>query len=702
MTSKHIEMQSSPSGNDIQQKSSSDEVPALSNFSPDIWIRHILPFVGKDQYRFVGAVNHHYRTSYLTLFAASTSFENVTTMGQAYLCCGDVWSNLPQKIDFCKVMVKFGRQDIVKYLFNRVRTRDEPLNDSKFTAAAAEGGHVDLLRWLVRKECNVDQATFAGAAVHGNLEVFQWLFTLPRPLSPHYSHGTRPGIAWNKKMYENAALHGHLPILKWAHSKESNFPSEELCSLAALNGHVHVLKWARSQNYRWNEVTCTNAALNGHVETLKWLRSNGCPWSASACASAALNGHMAALKWLRDNGCPWDEWTLVQAARLGHEDVVKWARSHGCPSNDLEELCDIAAEEGNLVMLKIAHTVLGVPFGDDTYWNAVERGHIHILKWLHAHGCPWHIQSCQCATLNGHFEVLKWLRSIGCPWFNEEAADHAAESGRMEILQWVVANGCPWSESTCAHAALGGHLNILQWLRANGCPWDGTLYYWGIQRGYLDVLKWAFSNGCPTTNICKYIYHDGDQRPAENICFVAACFKQLDVLQWARSHNVPWSDDICAVVTENRDLEMLDWVVSNGCPFPDPYSSLSHAFTFHQKDVLNWFVKNAVGLTSETSARAALEGNFVLFRWLYHKGCPWDETCCAIAAEKGYYRIISFARKHGCPGSEEYAIDSERDSDVESQFSYDDDESIMDSLSSDDDDGDDEAFSRTFHFLMHS
>ena len=48
----------------------------------------------------------------------------------------------------------------------------------------------------------------------------------------------------------------------------------------------------------------------------------------------------------------------------------------------------------------------------------------------------------------------------------------AAMGGHLEVLQWARANGCPWDEKTCMHAAEGGHLEVLQWARANGCPWD--------------------------------------------------------------------------------------------------------------------------------------------------------------------------------------------------------------------------------------
>ena len=42
------------------------------------------------------------------------------------------------------------------------------------------------------------------------------------------------------------------------------------------------------------------------------------------------------------------------------------------------------------------------------------------------------------------------------------------KSGHLEVLQWLHANGCPWGWNTLVKASLGGHREMVQWLRANG------------------------------------------------------------------------------------------------------------------------------------------------------------------------------------------------------------------------------------------
>jgi hypothetical protein len=51
------------------------------------------------------------------------------------------------------------------------------------------------------------------------------------------------------------------------------------CSDAALNGHLDVLKWAREKHCSWDYLTCYYAQHRGHLDVLKWARDNGCPYN---------------------------------------------------------------------------------------------------------------------------------------------------------------------------------------------------------------------------------------------------------------------------------------------------------------------------------------------------------------------------------------------------------------------------------------
>ena len=76
---------------------------------------------------------------------------------------------------------------------------------------------------------------------------------------------------------------------------------------------------------------------------------------------------------------------------------------------------------------------------------------------------------CGYSAKGGHLAVLEWARAKGCPWDKWTSAE-AAKNGHIEVLQWARAHGCSWDVMTCAIAAKNGHLEVLQCARAHGCP----------------------------------------------------------------------------------------------------------------------------------------------------------------------------------------------------------------------------------------
>lgn len=78
------------------------------------------------------------------------------------------------------------------------------------------------------------------------------------------------------------------------------------CEDAAYIGNLCLLQHLHKEGYLWNEMSCYNAALNGHLEVLKYLRKK-CPWNKDVCFVAAKFGRLDVLKYIRKKGCSWDE-----------------------------------------------------------------------------------------------------------------------------------------------------------------------------------------------------------------------------------------------------------------------------------------------------------------------------------------------------------------------------------------------------------
>ena len=54
--------------------------------------------------------------------------------------------------------------------------------------------------------------------------------------------------------------------------------------------------------------------------------------------------------------------------------------------------------------------------------------------------------------MGGHLRVLQWLRAAGCPW--DWLTGHwAAQCSSDRVLRWARQNGCEWNAATRALAA---------------------------------------------------------------------------------------------------------------------------------------------------------------------------------------------------------------------------------------------------------
>lgn len=83
--------------------------------------------------------------------------------------------------------------------------------DERTPAAAAKGGHPELLKWAAWRGCPWDERTTAAAAARGDLELLRWV--------------RARGCPWNSEVTRAAAEGGHDQVLDWA--AENGCPVDE-------------------------------------------------------------------------------------------------------------------------------------------------------------------------------------------------------------------------------------------------------------------------------------------------------------------------------------------------------------------------------------------------------------------------------------------------------------------------------------------
>jgi hypothetical protein len=222
---------------------------------------------------------------------------------------------------------------------------------------------------------------------------------------------------------------------------------------------------------------------------------------------------MALLEWATTEGYEWDHGLVCEgAAAAGNLHVLEWSLASR-PGDDFSP---------------------SMPLGGSRPGHAAAlHGHLKVLQWLHARGCPLDAITCASAARGGHLKTLQWARlEKGCQW-DDRTCVQAARGGHLALLQWAHANGCPWDERKCLTAAAYGHLDILQWARANGCQWDERTCLTAAAYGHLPALRWARQSGCPLGEwTCAQMYNAAVGRGCTDVAAWLEANEGSDATVW--------------------------------------------------------------------------------------------------------------------------------------------------------------------------
>ena len=96
------------------------------------------------------------------------------------------------------------------------------------------------------------------------------------------------------------------------------------------------------------------------------------------------------------------------------------------------------------------------------------------------------------AAARANMASLTQLKDLGAPvdMENEDgeiALTWAANGGHLKVLQWLRAAGCPWDWLTGHWAAQVSSDRVLRWARRNGCEWNAATRALAANKfGYTD------------------------------------------------------------------------------------------------------------------------------------------------------------------------------------------------------------------------
>ena len=305
-------------------------------------------------------------------------------------------------------------------------------------------------------------------------------------------------------------------------------------------------------------VSRLEAELRGGDARIQWAVGCGLPLTAEACNVAAEQGNLKMLKWLLSHHCPWCASEVLQLALAG--DAA--ARVHGWSRlrTDWRDgwsvfLRLMAANQAYLdgVARETSHEMRTVLL--EAAWTMVE-----IETWDNGDKRRW----ISVAAFGGRVELLQWLLArVGGFEIN----------GDDEENQWPADLQGWWEHSTedvhlclehpCVAAAAAADVRMLQWLREH-CPsslWIPAIWRGAVIGGSVAVFEWLRVLEPAVTM-------------SDDIVRAAVRNDDVAVVEWLRGVAMqPWDPDVsddeldvCALAADTS-LPMLQCVRHLGCPW---------------------------------------------------------------------------------------------------------------------------------------
>jgi len=172
-----------------------------------------------------------------------------------------------------------GHLDVAKWY---LELKGNDFSSCGLTNKAVAEGHLEMVKWLFwlakfeGGKYISDEWTCAAAAQGGHLEVLKFL--------------RENNCRWNKWVCLAAAKQGHLELLKWAWQNGApwDMKSCAACELRiadiappvgiapiAYSGQLAILRFAIENGGTFHPNTCRIAAERGDLEILKWAREHG-------------------------------------------------------------------------------------------------------------------------------------------------------------------------------------------------------------------------------------------------------------------------------------------------------------------------------------------------------------------------------------------------------------------------------------------
>lgn len=567
----------------------------------------------------------------------------------------------------------FGGESKLKWLDSK-----RPMNDkirAKISRICAETGNLETLAWCQKMNCEISSSTWIGAAQGDKPHVISWLI---------YNN-----IPFNSDTILEAASKGLSHVLEW-------FMKYDLIKVDINMPEILIINQKKITHTIGQMYVCPSV-VDGAKLGFDSVKIGAIYRSALENIQHIGDGTKNVINWTFNvSGISICD-TIRKSTKLADAPtILMWAHKNGfipCSQNKTCHKCHefmeavpyFSAEYGFLDALKW-YTEIGFTLDENVLCRAALRDHIEILKWAHETKKVFSTMISRCAAWKNNFKILKWLKSKNYT-IAPEVFTISIYRNNWVIFDWAVKNKIPSNEICWVSNLFYQDLNLVGF----PTPPDFNKNY-KIEQIISPTNIWnALEEGDPNLNYAKSIKIAGwliDRRcPIESFetlkwidslnflpLFqninayssinpkIAISFAEngnLNSLIWLNKkgiHNTSNNDELCYEAAKMGHLHIIQYVVKEfGCELNK--TMCYKAAEGDQWLTLEWLIDNKCPYDIKISLNAAHYGQLdLLTRW-YNKGTKLgipkcellNESVCSIAAFKGYFDILEWARKVGCP-----------------------------------------------------
>jgi hypothetical protein len=105
--------------------------------------------------------------------------------------------------------------------------------------------------------------------------------------------------------------------------------------------------------------------------------------------------------------------------------------------------------------------------------------------------------------------------------------------------------------------------------------------------------------------------------------------------------------DISTYAAANQDLTILKYVYEKGCPFNE--DTVADASYGDNLDCIKFILSHGGQLSTKAITHAVIHGSLIHLQYLHENGCPWHKDVCLRATDLSNTEILEYAISHGAP-----------------------------------------------------